>query len=88
MKKKIIYTDAPPDVENAMEHAIRIPDFLPSPEELASEEKGTSKVTISLSKKSLSLFKKYAHQHNAKYQAMIRRLVDSYAEKQLANKRP
>lgn len=87
MKKKIIYIDAPPDVEKAMEKAIRIPDFLPSPEELALEEKGTTKVTISLSKKSLLLFKKYAHGHNAKYQTMIRRLVDSYAEKQLMNQK-
>jgi len=56
-----------------------IPDFLPSPEELAFKE-DTVKVTISLSKESVEFFKKEAKKH--KYQKMIRRLLDVYSTSQ------
>ena len=32
MNRKVIYTDAPPEIEDALEHSVRIKDFLPSPE--------------------------------------------------------
>ena len=32
MKKKIVYTDEPPDVD--LEHAVRVKDFLPRPKNL------------------------------------------------------
>jgi predicted DNA binding CopG/RHH family protein len=86
MKKKTLYTDAPPEVEEALETAVRITDFLPSPEQLAEKETDTKKVTIALTKRSLSLFQKYARKHRAKYQYMIRRLVHSYAEHKLSTK--
>jgi hypothetical protein len=35
MSKKIVYTDAPPEIEEAMAMAVEVDDFLPSPEELA-----------------------------------------------------
>jgi predicted DNA binding CopG/RHH family protein len=84
MKKKIVYTRAPKDVEDALDAAVRIHDFLPSPHELIAKEKKATKVTIALSTRSLDLFRRYARKHNAKYQTMIRRLVDSYAERTLA----
>jgi hypothetical protein len=34
MKSKVIYTDAPPEVEEAFAHSKRIFDFSPPPEEL------------------------------------------------------
>ena len=55
-----------------------IPDFLPSPEELAFKE-DTVKVTISLSKGSVDFFKKEAKKHKTQYQKMIRRLLDAYS---------
>ena len=55
-----------------------IPDFLPSPEELAFKE-DTVKVTIALSKESVDFFKKEAKKHNTQYQKMIRRLLDAYS---------
>ena len=85
-KKKIVYTDAPAEVDAALDAAIRIKDFLPSPAELARTETTTAKVTISLTTRSLDLFKKYARNRGARYQTMIRRLVDSYAERTLAGK--
>lgn len=60
-----------------------VPDFLPSPEELAFHEEGV-KVTLSLSKKSVDFFKSQASQHRTQYQRMIRRLLDSYVEAQQA----
>ena len=75
MSTKIKYTD-----EDLGEFQV-IPDFLPSPEELAFKE-DTVKVTISLSKGSVEYFKKEAKKHNTQYQKMIRRLLDVYSSSQ------
>ncbi len=75
MSAKIKYTD-----EDLGEFQV-IPDFLPSPEELAFKE-DTVKVTISLSKGSVEYFKKEAKKHNTQYQKMIRRLLDVYSSSQ------
>jgi len=75
MSAKIKYTD-----EELGDLEV-IPDFLPSPEELAFKE-DTVKVTISLSKESVEFFKQEAKKHNTQYQKMIRRLLDVYAASQ------
>lgn len=58
-----------------------IPDFLPSPSELAFREEGV-KVTLALSKKSIAFFKSEATKHHTQYQRMIRRLLDAYVDAQ------
>ena len=58
-----------------------IPDFLPSPEQLAFREEGV-KVTLALSKKSIDFFKSEATKHQTQYQRMIRRLIDAYVDAQ------
>jgi predicted DNA binding CopG/RHH family protein len=73
MSKKIIYTDEP------IGKIKIIPDFLPSPAELAFNEEAV-KVTLALSKKSIDFFKSEAAKNHTQYQRMIRRLVDSYVE--------
>ena len=75
MKRKIKYTD-----ENLGTLRV-VKDFLPSPEELAFQEKKV-KITISLSKTSLDFFKEQASQHHTAYQKMIRNLLDAYAQQQ------
>ena len=60
-----------------------IPDFLPSPAELAGDEK-TIKVTLALSKRSVDYFKASAGRYHSSYQRMIRRLVDDYAARRAA----
>ena len=75
MKRKINYTDEP------IGRVRVIPDFLPSPEELALKDE-TVKVTIALSKTSVDFFKKEAKKHNTQYQKMIRRLLDEYTTHQ------
>ena len=74
MKKQIIYTDEPLNAKV-------IENFLPDPDELIFKEK-KSKVTLTLSQKSLDFFKEAAKKHNASYQAMIRRLLDYYVANQ------
>lgn len=74
MKNKIKYSDQPIE-------ARVISDFLPNPEELSLNEKKT-KVTLTLTQKSLDFFKSAAKKHKASYQAMIRRLIDYYVVNQ------
>jgi hypothetical protein len=72
MKKRIQYKNEPIGPVEI------VPDFLPSPEELAYEDDGV-KITLSLSRRSVDFFKAEAARHNSSYQRMIRRLVDTYA---------
>jgi hypothetical protein len=71
MTEKIKYTDEP------LGELKVVPDFLPSPEELAFREEGV-KITIALSKRSIEFFKREAEKHGTQYQRMIRRLLDTY----------
>ena len=73
MSAKIKYTNEP------LGDVRVIPDFLPSPSELAFREEGV-KVTLALSKKSLEFFKTEASKHHTQYQRMIRRLLDAYVD--------
>ena len=75
MRAKIKYTDEP------LGRTQVVPDFLPSPAELAFREEGV-KVTLALSKKSLEFFKSEAAKHQTQYQRMIRRLLDAYVDSQ------
>lgn len=75
MTTKIKYTDEP------LGEIKIVPDFLPSPAELAYREESV-KVTISLSKKSIEFFKTEASKHHTQYQRMIRQLLDTYADVQ------
>ncbi len=72
MRSKTRYADEP------MGEPRVIADFLPPPGRLALKE-DTVKVTISLSRASVSFFKKQAKAHGTSYQRMIRRLIDLYA---------
>ena len=76
------YTPAPQDIAEALENAVVIDDFLPSPAELVAKEE-RERITISLDKKSLDAFRAYAKKHDAKYQTMINRVVESYAKTHL-----
>ena len=75
MNRKIKYTDEP------LGELRVIPDFLPSPAELAFREESV-KVTLALSKKSVEFFKAEASRHHTQYQRMIRRLLDAYVDAQ------
>ncbi|HEY1645580.1 MAG TPA: BrnA antitoxin family protein [Candidatus Saccharimonadales bacterium] len=85
MTNKIKYTNAPADVARALEHAVPVKDFLPSPDKLVLKQE-KEKITIALDKHSVDLFKYYAKKHNAKYQTMINDVVGAYADQYLVNK--
>lgn len=78
MNAKIKYTNEP------LGEVKVIPDFLPSPAELAFNEEGV-KVTLALSKKSIDFFKAEAAKNHTQYQRMIRRLLDAYVEAHSSN---
>lgn len=79
MSAKIKYTHEP------LGKVRVLPDFLPSPAELAFREEGV-KVTLSLSKKSIEFFKAEATKHQTQYQRMIRRLLDAYVDEHVPSK--
>jgi predicted DNA binding CopG/RHH family protein len=63
----------------------RIPDFLPSPAELAASiAKDNVRITVELSRASVNFFKKEAGRHHTKYQRMIRQVLDRYAAHHVA----
>ncbi len=53
-------------------------DFLPPPEKLVPAEE-TVKITIALNRSSIEFFKRSAKKYGAKYQRMIREVLDRYA---------
>ncbi len=75
MSGKIKYSDEP------LGELRVIPDFLPSPHELAFREEKV-KITITLNKRSVDFFKSEASKHHTQYQRMIRKLIDAYVEAQ------
>ena len=75
MSKQIQYSEEP------IGEIKLLPDFLPSPEELALKNEQT-KVTISLSAESVAFFKQMAKKHHMQYQKMIRQLLDEYVAQQ------
>jgi predicted DNA binding CopG/RHH family protein len=85
MSSKINYTNAPADVEQPLENATIVADFLPSPDELIRKAE-KAKITLAVDKRSLDLFKQYAKKHNAKYQSMVNGVISSYADKFLSHK--
>jgi hypothetical protein len=80
MSNTTSYTDAPADIEEALNRATITGDFLPSPKELISKVE-KEKVTMAIDKYSLDLFKEYAKKHNIKYQPMINGVLGAYADK-------
>lgn len=60
---------------------LAIKDFLPPPDKLVLREANV-KVTLSLSQRSVTFFKREAKKARVPYQRMIRALVDAYAEKE------
>jgi predicted DNA binding CopG/RHH family protein len=79
MKTKSVYRDAPKDIEDALDMAEIIEDFLPPPEELVFKE-AEVRVTLNLNKSSVDFLKERARESGVPYQRMIRRIIDLYAE--------
>ncbi len=57
-----------------------IPDFLPPPDELVASSKSL-KITITLDEATVNFFKDVAEKNDAKYQRMMREVLQGYAKK-------
>ncbi|TGM00589.1 CopG family transcriptional regulator [Leptospira barantonii] len=79
MKKKIKYADAPTSIQSSIKSSKKIEDFLPPPNKLVLKE-DNSKITIALSKKSISFFKEQSKKSGVPYQTMIKRILDLYTD--------
>jgi len=80
MKNNIKYTDAPPDVDEALTVNERIVDFLPPPDQLV-EKAEKEKITIALNKRNVDFFRRAAAREGVGYQVMINNLLDSYVRR-------
>ncbi|WP_026043751.1 BrnA antitoxin family protein [Treponema primitia] len=80
MNRKIIYTKSPKDIGKSIMEGEMVKDFLPPPEKLVRKEPKT-KITITLNSRSVEFYKKYAEEHDIKYQNMINEILDLYAQK-------
>ena len=80
---KVRYSDAPPEVEKAMDNATPVDDeFLPSPEYFA-EKLSKERISLYVDTKAIIRFKAYASRHGIKYQSLMNQVLSSYAEKRL-----
>lgn len=83
MRKNIVYTDAPKDIDFSTLVVVdpRILG-LPTPKQVAQMIKGekrkTRKVTIALDQGSIDFFRDQANLHKTKYQTMIKTLLNEY----------
>ena len=80
MKHTTIYTDAPRQVAKALARAQMTADNLPPPSELVRRQPKT-KITITLNTRSVEFFKRFAKEHDMKYQTMINDILDTYAQR-------
>ncbi len=80
MKKKTIYEENPFGKRARLGKRVSLKDF-PTPAEIAAAER-TTKITLSVSARSLTFLKKQAEYYHLPYQVMIRRLLDDYAMRQ------
>ena len=72
--------------EGPSDRAVIVKDFLPPPDQLVPRDDST-KVTISLSRRSVEFFKKQARKNKVPYQRMIRALVDEYVDRHSGDKK-
>jgi uncharacterized protein (DUF4415 family) len=74
------YTNAPPEIEMALDNSLPVDDFLPPPSKLVKKiEK--ERVTIMLDKVILDFFRVEAEKYGVAYQTMINNLLGEYANK-------
>ena len=80
MTKETRYRNAPKHIAEAIEASEVVADFLPPPKDLVRREEQV-KITINLSKRSIDFFKRVAANEGVPYQAMIKSLLDRYADR-------
>ena len=78
---KVKYSDAPADIEAAMDAAVRIEDdFLPSPEYFA-KMLAKEKISLNVDRNAVESFRTYAKDHGLRYQALMNQVLSAYAKR-------
>ena len=76
---KNIYNDPEKSVMDALDSAVLVEDFLPSPAELVKKTT-KEKITISIDSDCIKFFKTEAEKHHTKYQTMMNEVLSQYAK--------
>ena len=77
---RVKYTDAPADIEAAMDAAVRVnDDFLPSPAEFA-KMLAKEKISLNVDRQTVDEFRAAAKKHGLKYQVLMNQVLSSYAK--------
>lgn len=78
MAKRVRYTDAPPDIEEALLRGEIITDPLPPPDQLR-QARINIVTEISLSQKALKVFNNQARNRGVGYQILFNEVLEQYA---------
>lgn len=81
---KNIYNNPEPSVMEALDSAVVVEDFLPSPAELVRKNK-KEKITISIDSDCIKFFKEEAKKNHTKYQTMMNEVLSQYAKHYAVN---
>ena len=88
MKRKIIYTDAPPEVDEAIDYAVEHNLFLTKQQFLDllenSKQSANEQVAVPLDSNSLAFFREYARKKRTSYQNVMSGILRNYARKHTA----
>jgi predicted DNA binding CopG/RHH family protein len=86
MKKDIEYTNAPIEIRESLDRAAIIPNFIPTPEEVAelAAKRIKKPVSIYLSVETIEKFKAAAKKDGSRYQTMISNVLDTYTQQFLS----
>ena len=85
MRKGVKYTDAPKEIEESIDRAVVIPNFMPTPEAVKelSGKRAKKPVSIYLSVETIEKFKSAAKKDGSRYQRMISDVLDTYTQQYL-----
>ena len=81
---KNIYNNPEPSVMEALDSAVVVEDFLPSPAELVRKN-NKEKITISIDSDCIKFFKDEAKKNHTKYQTMMNEVLSQYAKHYAVN---
>ncbi|MGP1600712.1 BrnA antitoxin family protein [Treponema sp.] len=81
---KNIYSDPEKSVMEALDSAVLVTDFLPSPAKLIRKST-KEKITISIDSDCINFFKTEAKKNHTKYQTMMNEVLSQYAKHYAVN---
>lgn len=76
---KNIYNDPEKSIMEALDTAVLVEDFLPSPAELVRKT-AKEKITIAIDSECIDFFKAQAKKNHTKYQTMMNEVLSQYAK--------